>query len=160
MRDWYRKRFYVIWNVSPVCFLELGNLGYVCLLANPDADKSPERWNLWGIFPLSLSCSLPTLRADRFVRLEGGAQPAPVVLANNGKDVMAFRDKPRYLAEDVSLTWACIRTHTHTRRHAYFIISPSGWGIMQYVRLYLTQPLRCYCFKQSQSPKALTPTGL
>ncbi|KAI9531173.1 hypothetical protein NQZ68_000668 [Dissostichus eleginoides] len=34
--------------------------------------------------------------------LEGGTLPAPVVLANNGKDVMAFRDKQRYLAEDGS----------------------------------------------------------
>lgn len=55
-------------------------------------------------FPLSLSPSLPALQADRFVRMEGGTQPALVVLANNGKDVMAFRDKQRYLAEDVSLT--------------------------------------------------------
>lgn len=68
-------------------------------LTSPLRDETSEEF-----FPLSLSCSLPALGADRFVRLEGGAQPAPVVLANNGKDVMAFRDKPRYLAEDVSLT--------------------------------------------------------
>lgn len=62
------------------------------------------------------------LQADRFVRpgwrgrwwRNGGGggggggvtlPPALVVaLANNDKDVTAFRDKQRYLAEDVSLT--------------------------------------------------------
>lgn len=50
------------------------------------------------------SRSLLALQADRFVRLEGGTQPALVVLTNNGKDMMAFGDKQSYLAEDVSLT--------------------------------------------------------
>lgn len=77
--------------------------------------------------PPSVSLSLCfALQADRFVRLKGSTQTALVVLANNSKDVMAFRDKQRYLAEDVSLTCACISrhartytpTHTHTRSTA------------------------------------------
>lgn len=98
----------------------------MCLLAKPK-DKLPYEMKPLRNFPLlslSLSFVVPlslcfALQADRFVRLKGSAQSALVVSANNGKDVMAFRDKQRYLAEDVSLTCACISRRVHTHTHAF-----------------------------------------
>ena len=102
----------------------------MCLLAKPKDKPTKEMKplrNVSHLFSLSLSLYLFAvplslcfaLRADRFVRLKGSAQAALVVTGNSGKDVMAFRDKQRYLGENVSLTCACIsrRARTHTRTH-------------------------------------------
>lgn len=78
-----------------------------------------------SLFLLSLAVPLSScfaLQADRFVRLKGSTQTALVVLANNGKDVMAFRDKQRYLAEDVSLTCACVSRRMHTHMHVQLLL--------------------------------------
>lgn len=57
------------------------------------------------MFSLFLPSRSPfLLQADRSIWLEGGTGPAPVIfIANNGKDVMAFRGKHVYVADDVSL---------------------------------------------------------
>lgn len=105
---------------SPVEFV-------ICVFWQNPKINFPKRRKPLRNFPLlalslSLFLAVPlslwfALQADRFVRLKGSAQTALVVSANNGKDMMAFRDKQRYLAEDVLLTCACINRRAHTHTH-------------------------------------------